>query len=243
MSNVAKIEHHPNVPAPVTPMAMLNAAVERGADITILEKLMGLQERWEANNARKAFDAAISAAKAEIPPIIKNAEGHNKMRYANFAAIASVVDPILSKHGLSYRFRTAQGERISVTCILSHRDGHNEETTLSGPADTSGSKNAIQAIGSTLSYLQRYSLVQMLGLATAADDDGKAAGGGDTISEEQEEKLRIEIIDTNTNLPKFLAIFKIASLAELPAKEFKNAMQILENRRAEQQARQKEAQK
>ena len=152
MSNVAIME--PGEPErrnnnALTPLAMLNRAMETGASMEVLEKFMSLHERWEAGNARKAFDTAISEAKAEIPPIVKNAKGHNDKRYANFAAIAGVVDPILSKHGLSYRFRTAQTDKISVTCILSHRDGHSEESSLSGPADTSGSKNAIQAIGST----------------------------------------------------------------------------------------------
>jgi hypothetical protein len=160
---------------PVTPMEMLNTALTRGADVTVLEKLMGLQERWEANQARKAFDAAIAAAKGEIGPIVRNATGHNEKRYADFAAIARTVDPVLTKHGLTYRFRTEQTDRINVTCILSHKDGHSETTTLAGPPDGSGSKNAIQAIGSTLTYLQRYSLVQMLGLASSNDDDGRAA--------------------------------------------------------------------
>src|SRR3984885_1337196 len=144
----------------VTPMALLDRALSSGADVTLIERLMGLQERWEANQACKSFDAAIADAKALIPPIERNATGHNSKRYANFAAIATVVDPILSAHGLSYRFRTTQSDKISVTCILSHKAGHSEETTLAGPADTSGNKNAIQAIGSTLTYLQRYSLVQ-----------------------------------------------------------------------------------
>jgi hypothetical protein len=160
---------------PVTPMEMLNTALTRGADVTVLEKLMGLQERWEANQARKAFDAAIAAAKGEIGPIVRNATGHNEKRYADFAAIARTVDPVLTKYGLTYRFRTEQTDRINVTCILSHKDGHSETTTLAGPPDGSGSKNAIQAIGSTLTYLQRYSLVQMLGLASSNDDDGRAA--------------------------------------------------------------------
>jgi hypothetical protein len=160
---------------PVTPMEMLNTALTRGADVTVLEKLMGLHERWEANQARKAFDAAIAAAKGEIGPIVRNATGHNEKRYADFAAIARTVDPVLTKYGLTYRFRTEQTDRINVTCILSHKDGHSETTTLAGPPDGSGSKNAIQAIGSTLTYLQRYSLVQMLGLASSNDDDGRAA--------------------------------------------------------------------
>ena len=81
----------------------------------------------------------------------------------------------MAAHGLSYRFRTIQDGAIKVTCILSHKSGHSEENTLSGPADASGSKNAIQAIGSTLTYLQRYTLTQALGLAASDDDDGRSA--------------------------------------------------------------------
>ena len=230
MSNVAIME--PGEPErrnnnALTPLAMLNRAMETGASMEVLEKFMSLHERWEAGNARKAFDAAISEAKAEIPPIIKNAKGHNDKRYANFAAIACVVDPILSKHGLSYRFRTAQTDKISVTCVLSHRDGHSEETTLAGPADNSGSKNAIQAIGSTLTYLQRYSLIQALGLAATEDDDGRAAGAGGAITDEQVERLQREIMDADADLPGFLKYFKIATLADLPASDFDRALKAL----------------
>jgi hypothetical protein len=116
---------------------------------------------------------------------VRNATGHNSKKYADFAGIARVIDPILGQHGLSYRFRTVQTDKIAVTCIL-FGHGHSEETTLSGPADASGSKNAIQAIGSTLTYLQRYSLVQMLGIAAGDDDDGKAAGIGATTIDEQQ---------------------------------------------------------
>jgi len=234
MTNVAIIEpgeaERRNTGA-LTPLAMLNRAMETGASMEVLEKFMSLHERWESGNARKAFDAAISEAKAEIPPIVKNAKGHNDKRYANFAAIAAAVDPILSKHGLSYRFRTAQTDKISVTCVLSHRDGHSEETTLAGPADNSGSKNAIQAIGSTLTYLQRYSLIQALGLAATEDDDGRAAGAGGTITDEQVERLQREIMDTDSDLPKFLAHMKVEALADIPASRFDAAMQALSRKR------------
>lgn len=180
----------------MTPMSMLDRAISGGASIEVLEKLMGLQERHEANHARKAFDEAVAAAKAAIPPIARNATGHNAKKYADFSAIAKVVDPIIGAHGLSYRFRTTQTDKISVTCILSHKSGHSEETTLAGPADATGNKNAIQAIGSTLSYLQRYSLVQMLGIAVAADDDGKGAGSTATITQAQADTLR-DLIEAN----------------------------------------------
>lgn len=230
MNAVEKIEPQPS--RAVTPMDMLNRAVESGAGLEMVEKLMNLQERWETGQARKAFDRAIAAAKAKITPIQRNAKGHNDKRYADFAAIAKVVDPILSKHGLSYRFRTAQGERISVTCILSHEDGHSEETTLSGPADASGSKNAIQAIGSTLTYLQRYSLVQMLGLAASNDDDGKAAADGGVISDDQAAELIALADEVGADKRAFCEYFKIDGIAMMAAKDFDRAKIALNKKRA-----------
>lgn len=227
--NIRQIE--PQALVTMTPMDMLARAVQSGADLDMIEKLMNLQERWEASNARKAFDAAIAGAKAKIPPIERNATGHNEKRYADFSAIARVVDPILSEFGLSYRFRTTQGDRISVTCVLSHKDGHSEETTLSGPPDASGSKNAIQAIGSTLTYLQRYSLVQMLGLAAARDDDGKA-GGGDTITLEQVEQLLKLADEVEADKEAFCRYFKVESFADIKAKDFVRATAALNRKRS-----------
>lgn len=229
MSNAVakqKKQHEPAALAVMTPMDMLNQAVSSGAGIEVISKLMDLQDRWSASQARKEFDEAISAAKAEIPPIIKNAKGHNDKRYADFAAIASVVDPIISKFGLSYRFRTVQTDKIAVTCVLSHKAGHSEETTLAGPADTSGSKNAIQAIGSTLTYLQRYSLVQALGLAATTDDDGRA-GGGKVITEDQVGELTAMIESVGADKPRFMKYFKIDALADLPAARFDEATNML----------------
>lgn len=225
-------QDEPRAVAAVTPMDMLNRAVETGAGLDMVEKLMSLQERWESGQARKAFDKAIAAAKAKITPIQRNAKGHNDKRYADFAAIAKVVDPILSENGLSYRFRTAQSDRISVTCILSHEAGHSEETTLSGPADASGSKNAIQAIGSTLTYLQRYSLVQMLGLAASNDDDGKAAADGGTISEDQAAELIALADEVGADKRAFCEYFKIDGIAMMPAKDFDRAKIALNKKRA-----------
>lgn len=234
-SAVQKMEPPAITTMALTPMDMLNTAVQSGASLEMVEKLMGLKERWDANEARKAYDEAVAEAKADIPPITKDRDGHNS-RYATFAAIAKVVDPIISKHGLSYRFRTEQTDRISVTCILSHRAGHFEQTTLSGPPDVGGSKNAIQAIGSTLTYLQRYSLVQMLGLAVAQDDDGKAMVDGAPITEEQFETLKALIVTVGVDIAKFCAVMKIEKVQDLPAKRFEEAKTRL-NKFAQTQAK------
>jgi hypothetical protein len=180
MNMPAVIDHA--APA-TTPMEMIDRAVASGASIDVLERLMSLQERWEANQGRRAFDAAIAAAKAEIPIINKNrtvdftsAKGRTNYRHEDMAEIAKTVDPILSRYGLSYRYRTAQdGKAVTVTCIVSHRDGYSEETTLSTGIDESGNKNATQGIGSAVTYLQRYTLKAALGLAASTDDDARKA--------------------------------------------------------------------
>lgn len=160
----------------ITPMNLLNQAVASG-NIELAEKLMSLHERWERNEARKAFDTAMSRAKAEIPVIFKNRQvnyGNTTYSHEDLAEISRTIDPILANCGLSYRFRTlSDNQTVTVTCIISHRDGHSEENSLTGAHDVSGSKNKIQAVGSTITYLQRYTLKAALGLSAASDDDAR----------------------------------------------------------------------
>ena len=223
----------------ITPMDMLDRAVATGAPIETLEKLLSLQERWEANQARKAFDDAMAAAKAEIPVIFKSrvvdftsAKGRTHYRYEDLAEIAKTVNPILGKHGLSYRFRTssAANEPVSVTCVVSHRLGYFEENTLTGPRDDSGNKNSLQQVGSTLTYLQRMTLKAALGLAASDDDDGKNSAGDDDgpISEEQAGTIRKLCEDTGTDIPKFCNLMKVESIPALPASQFDRVIKSLE---------------
>jgi hypothetical protein len=227
----------------ITPMAMLSQAVERGMDPATIEKLMTLAEQWESKQARKAFDAAMSAAKAEIPVISKNklvdfptdnGRSRTTYRHEDLGEIARTVDPILAKHGLSYRYHTTSeiNQPISVTCIVSHRDGHSEKNTLTGPRDDSGKKNAIQQMGSTLTYLQRYTLKAALGLAAAADDDGASSEDGpDVVTDDQVGEL-IELMDSvNADKPKFLEHFAIESVADLPVAKFNQAVTMLNAKR------------
>lgn len=208
--------------------------IRSGADFQSVREMVALSKELAAEKARNAFNEAVAAAKAEIPVIVKNAKGHNNKAYANFAAYAAVVDPVIAKHGLRYRFRTDQTDRITVTCVLSHKGGHSEENSLAGPADNSGSKNAIQAIGSTLTYLQRYTLIQALGLAASDDDDGQKHGKTDdqikTISEEQQMQLRELLEATESDERRFCAMGKIERLSEMLASDYDSAIGILKQR-------------
>jgi len=164
----------------ITPMGMLEKALASGAGIDVLERLMALSERWQVNQAQRAFSEALSSARGTMPFITKSNQvsygaGKTQYKYEDLAYVIEQVTPSLSQNGLSFRWRTDSDTPgyVKVTCILSHREGHSEENSLSGPYDTSGNKNAIQAIGSVVTYLQRYTLKASLGVAAGHDDDGR----------------------------------------------------------------------
>lgn len=208
------------------------AARDPSVDMDKMLKLMEMRDRAEVKQARRDFDEAVAAAKGQIPPIARNAKGHNDKKYADFAAIAAVVDPILGKNGLSYRFRTVQTEKaITVTCVL-FGHGHSEENTLTGPPDSSGNKSPIHSLGSTLTYLQRYSLVQALGLAASNDDDGKMAGVGGAITLEQVEELVALCDEVSADKEAFCKYFRVESFADISAKDFPRAVAALNKKRA-----------
>lgn len=220
----------------MTPVQMAYQLISSGADFQSVKEMMALSKELAADQAKRAFDSAVAAAKAEIPTIAKNAKGHNDKRYANFSAYAKVIDPIIADHGLYYRFRTDQTDRIIVTCVLSHEGGHSEENSLSGPADSSGSKNAIQAIGSTLTYLQRYTLIQALGLAASDDDDGRKSEDqhSDPISQEQVSKVLALIEATDTDIEKFCQYLGIEAVPHITTGQLPRALAMLEKKRRAQ---------
>ncbi|MCJ8518973.1 hypothetical protein ABID21_001877 [Pseudorhizobium tarimense] len=224
--------------APMTPMEMLDRAVSQGASVETLSKLMDLQERWESNQARRAFAAAMSAVKSELPRIVKTrkvdfttSKGRTNYQYEDLAGIMDQVGPVLSRHGLSVRYRTTAepNQPIAVTCIIEHSDGHHEENTLMAGRDDSGNKNSIQQIGSTVTYLQRYTLKAALGLAAAADDDGAKADENSGVITEAEREIVLGLIDeTESDIEKFCAALQIESIAAMPAAKFRRAIGMLE---------------
>lgn len=171
--------------AAITPMSVLQMAVSQGADIDKLTKLMELQERWEANQARKAFDRDFAAFKSETVRIIKNisvtAGPLAGKKYANLFSVVDALAPALSRHHLSHSWTLTKDEPnwIEITCTLRHELGHSISTAMGGPPDTGGAKNALQARASSKNYLERYTLLAVTGWAAAdGDDDGNGAHGG-----------------------------------------------------------------
>lgn len=180
------LEKVPDLPAAPATSEMVGMferlATNPDVPVDKLERLIAMQERILAHNAKAEFDAAFAQMQGEIPIITERGEiavnGTVRSKYARFEDILAVVRPILQRHGFAIRHRNVfENGRIKIVGILSHRSGHSEEDEFVAKADDSGSKNAIQALGSTRSYGQRYTTIALLNIATSgADDDGRKAG-------------------------------------------------------------------
>ena len=158
------------------PSDLLRMAIDQGADLDRLERLMDLQDRWERREAEKAYNVAFSDFKAEAVRIMKAktvTDGPLKGKsYAELHNVVDAVTPALSRHGLSAAWKVTRDEKdwLEVTCTLKHTSGHSESVSMGGMPDTGGAKNALQARASSKSYLERYTLKAICGVAEGGDD-------------------------------------------------------------------------
>jgi hypothetical protein len=161
-----------------SPSSLIAQAVQNGASIETLERLMALEERWQSKIAQKAFFESLSTFQNKCPDLRKTKQvsfGDTKYSYAPLADIDRQIKPMLKDSGFSKRWEIQDdGDKIKVTCIITHELGHSERTTMEANPDTSGKKNAIQARGSAIEYMKRYTLLGSLGITTADSDiDGR----------------------------------------------------------------------
>lgn len=207
------------------PSDLLRLAVEQGKDMETLERLMALQERWEATQARKAYVEAMAAFKLDPPEIFKRKEvafGDTRYMHATLGDVTTAVINGLAQHGISHRWDTNQTDgRIVVTCILTHKLGHSESTALEAAPDSSGKKNAIQQVASTVTYLQRYTLLAASGLATKdmEDDDGAS-------SEEEHYDAEGNLQDWTDKANAAVNLIALNETRKMAGQDFANALDV-----------------
>ena len=177
--------------ASATPGDLVRYALENGADIEKLEKLMAMQIQWEERESKKAYVAAMAEFKKNPPEIVKTklvSFTGTSYKHATLGDVAKAVIEALARHGFSHRWDVEQpGDgRIVVKCVITHEMGHSETNTMESLADNSGKKNSIQAVASSITYCQRYTLLAACGLATVdeSDDDGVGADRDYTLQNE-----------------------------------------------------------
>lgn len=194
-------------PQGLTPTDLLQQAIERNLDIDKLAKLLELKREWDKDQARKAFVEAMNAFKVRPPTIAKTKAGPKLGNatspayfYAPLDQVCKAVIEALSQHGITHRWECQQPDGgIVVTCILTHELGHSEQTTLKAPPDTGPGRNSIQAVASTVTYLQRYTLLSACGLAAGNDADGAQQDNTNTMPDEEYVCLKDAIDNANTD--------------------------------------------
>lgn len=218
-----------------------HAARDTNIDVDKMLKLFEIRDRELARSAKAAFANAMAEFKMSPPKIVKDKHvsfpAGGKTTEYDHATLGHVCDQIiagLANVGISHRWDLAQidGGQIRVTCVLTHRDGHSEGTALQSSRDDSGSKNNIQAVGSTVTYLQRYTLLAATGLAAGMpDDDGKGGHEITRITDSQVADLNALIQEVGANKLSLLAYLKLETLSGIAADNYKDVVKVVESKR------------
>lgn len=222
-----------------------DAATNPEVDVEKLQKLMEMQERIMERRAEIAFNSAFTRMQSQLPVITEN--GQIKIgevvrsKYALFEDINDAVKPILRENGFAIMFKAKTTKaNVSVTGILMHEEGHREVSDpMELDADTSGSKNGVQSIGSSVSYAKRYVLLTMLNITTRGEDDDGRKAGTPVVSEDQVATLIALIEEVGTkdkthDTEVFCKYFKIEKVADLPASKYQDAVKALHKKRQKQ---------
>lgn len=176
------------------PQSLIQLAIESKLPIEHLEKLMALKERYDAIEAKKEFLTSMNQFQGLCPVLEKTklvSFGTTKYKYAPLGEITEAIKSPMKETKLSFRWEmTDETDKLICTCIVSHISGHNEKSTMSAEKDKSGGKNEIQSRGSTITYLQRYTLIAALGISTADEDvDGRTDDGTPPTTPKAEPKV------------------------------------------------------
>lgn len=165
---------------PPQSLGILHPAVEKllaqSPTPEMLKAILDLQREWQRDLAKKAYTQALVEMKKELPAWIKRdqtvdytgSKGRVRYTHTSLAAAMEAVQPALNAHGFSLAWTPGmKGEKVTVTATLTHRDGHSDSATLEASPDMSGNKSGPQGIASTITLLERYSALALLGIATS----------------------------------------------------------------------------
>lgn len=252
------VRRPPRAPAPLPgPLDRATDLVLKGVTPEQLDKLLDVQHKWEAEQARRAYVRAMAAFKSEpLKAVVKKKQvrfklknrdgtpGDRELSYKHETldqVIASVVEP-MAKHGLAHRWdvRQDQNRMITVSCVVTHEQGHSERCELFGLPDDSGQKNALQQVRSTITFLQRATLLLITGTAPVGEDDDGAgsgprpqsAGGTGLATEKQRQLLTKKLSKAEIPEAELLAHLGIAALDALEFNRVNDALAWIDQRAA-----------
>jgi hypothetical protein len=220
---------------------LLRIAVERGTPVAELKELVALHDQMQARQARQEYAAAMARFQVECPPIhhertaeiVTKSGSKYKYSYAELDVIARTVNPILARHGLSYRWDTKlERDTLTVICTVMHAAGHSETSTFTLPTESASAMSAQQKVGAALTFAQRRSLCSALGLTTTDDDPDTQREDPTPIDDDQVTMIDDLIAETGTDKARFLRYMNCETVGTIPAARYAEAMTALEQKRS-----------
>ena len=188
------------------------AASDPNTDVAKMHGLLDVQERMMNKQAEIDFNADFSRLQSDLPRITKDSKithsGKLISTYATYDKIDTVIRPLLIKHGFGLRFNSEpepSGKGVIITATLSHRGGHSIVDRIPLGYDTSGAKNNVQGVGSTIAYGKRYLVGMLLNLVFEGEDDDGAKSGYQPLTDQQSTIIKDLIRETGTDTQRFLA--------------------------------------
>jgi hypothetical protein len=122
------------------------------------------------NHITPELAAALVAAIAETKDVVADAENpFHKNSYATLGAHLAATKGIFAKHGLAImQFPHGDGNQVGINTMVIHKEGGYVQNYVTIPVASEGFKG--QDAGSLFSYLRRYAIAAVAGLATTDDD-------------------------------------------------------------------------
>lgn len=241
-NNGTELAHRQEPPQEITPLALLHSAIEKGADVAVLERMSALAERWHDNLARERFATAMAAAQAEMPVVVQDRKNsHTNSQYASFEKIQKLIKPVYLRHGFTVSFSEGEPPRdgwVRLVAQVRH-SGHVETYHRDGPMDNVGAKGnptktALHGVASTATYLMRHLLCGIFSVTVAGeDDDGQTTS---LVNEAQIKELNRLIDATETDIDKVLAWAQVESLKDFSVRQYQQAVSMLKSKQIEANA-------
>lgn len=225
-------------------LSALKRAASDTTDIDKMERLLAMHLKLAEKDAEREFNMAFLAAQSDIRPIFKDANNpQTKARYAKLEKINEAIMPILQRHGLAISFGSDTPEsmvstHVRVTVKIYHANGYSEMRKIDAPLDGAGAKGTsnktgVQAMGSSITYAQRYALKMIFNLSFTNEEDNDGEDS-ETITQEELEQLTTLCDETNADKARFLAYYQIKDFSDMTRKQFPGAITALKQKKAKE---------
>lgn len=157
------------------PQDLLALAVQKGADVATIERLMVVRTQLKQERSKEAYFAALAGFQAECPVIKKKRRvvipGGANYAYAPLEQIVPQVQPLLDKYGFSHQEDSDITEGwVTAIVTITHREGHSETKRFKVPSETKAGMSPQQKYGAAMTFATRYAFCAALGIRTGDQD-------------------------------------------------------------------------